>query len=69
MTEKESFEVAELARTHFRAMKESGAAGTQFDSWVIATRVVHPRLPHLDAGDIEEIVRLEGMALGLVPIN
>ena len=68
MTDDESFEVAEHARAHFRQIKATEGPG-RFDSWAIADQVVHPRFLHLDVGEIEEIVRLEGMAAGLMPIN
>ena len=66
MTDDESLEVAEHARSYFRKIK---ATEGRFDSWAIADRVVHPRFLHLDVGEIEEIVRLEGMAAGLMPLN
>ena len=67
MTDDESLEVAEHARSYFRKIKAT--EGLAFDSWAIADRVVHPRFLHLDVGEIEEIVRLEGMAAGLMPLN
>ncbi len=68
MTDEESFEVAQYARVHFRQIKADDGPG-RFDSWAIADQVVHPRFLHLDVGEIEEIVRLEGMAAGLMPLN
>ena len=58
----------EYARAHFHRIKATEGP-SRFDSWAIADQVVHPHFLHLDVGEIEEIVRLEGMAAGLMPIN